>query len=159
MFNYKSESICSLAVSARKNSNMYTDSELRNGNIRLTTYNRWDCNRFSQPLELAEAGFVSLKEKDRVQCVFCGLILLNWNWYDLPIIEHWKHNPKCPFIQGYNVGNIPIIDDPVRGREPLLPCYDVCGNWDFNINQPIPLRKKTFFERVMSWFSNNQNCK
>ena len=131
---------------------MYASIEFRNGYTRLTTFDEWNINCYAKPKELAEAGFISLRDRDKVQCVFCGLTLVNWNWYDMPVIEHWKHNPECPFIQGYDVGNTAIDDDPIRGQDPLLPCYDVCGNWDFKQKKPMPLPKQTCFQKIKSWF-------
>ncbi|XP_050392201.1 baculoviral IAP repeat-containing protein 7-A isoform X2 [Patella vulgata] len=60
------------------------------------------------PNDLAKAGFSFTGAPDRVQCVFCNGILKNWQDVDIPMIEHRKHFPYCPFVCGHQVGNIPI---------------------------------------------------
>ena len=43
-----------------------------------------------------------------VRCVFCGQYVGNWEEEDFPITEHRALFPECPFIQGHDVGNIPL---------------------------------------------------
>ena len=43
-----------------------------------------------------------------VRCVFCGQYVGNWEEEDFPITEHRSLFPHCPFVQGHDVGNIPI---------------------------------------------------
>ncbi|KAK6171490.1 hypothetical protein SNE40_019668 [Patella caerulea] len=75
---------------------------------RLQTFkNSWPhCS--PSPNDLAKAGFSFTGSPDRVQCVFCNGILKNWQDVDIPMIEHRKHFPNCPFVCGHQVGNIPI---------------------------------------------------
>ena len=44
----------------------------------------------------------------QVRCVYCNGILLQWDISDVVEQEHHSHFPQCPFIQGENVGNIPL---------------------------------------------------
>lgn len=96
------------------------------GLYRYITFTEFPENS-ADPLELAEAGFYYTGNADRVKCAFCKIILRGWTSSDKPILAHYKFNRHCDFIKGYNVHNRPIFDDPVRGRNPLLPCMDVCG--------------------------------
>ncbi|KAK6171479.1 hypothetical protein SNE40_019661 [Patella caerulea] len=75
---------------------------------RLQTFkNSWPhCS--PSPNDLAKAGFSFTGSPDGVRCVFCKGILRNWQDVDIPMIEHRKHFPNCPFVCGHQVGNIPL---------------------------------------------------
>lgn len=85
----------------RQNSNpgvdhsVFQDSE----EARLATFKEWPGVRGSSAQEFAQAGFIFFGRPDRVQCVFCYGILRNWNDNDIPMEEHRKHFPQCPFVQ------------------------------------------------------------
>lgn len=115
--------------------------KMKNGRERLKTFSegRWPVAANQSPLELAEAGFFYLHDQDRVQCAFCKGVIKNWVRTDVPIREHAKHFKRCPFIMGYDVGNVPITDDPVRGARPQLPCLDVCGNYNYTTGRLDPM--------------------
>jgi hypothetical protein len=57
---------------------------------------------------LARVGFVYTGYKDVVQCVFCKFLLQTNMVEDVTWIAHWSHRPKCPFMHGEDVGNIPL---------------------------------------------------
>lgn len=61
------------------------------------------------PESLAAAGLFYLQHEDKVQCPFCEVIIYNWTPGDNPLGEHIKKSPKCPFLIGADVGNIPLI--------------------------------------------------
>jgi len=115
---------------------------MKDGRERLRTFTegRWPVSAQQSPIELAESGFFYLGDLDRVQCAFCKLVLRNWSRGDNPIWEHFKGSRHCDFIQGFDVGNKPIEEDPVRGPNPRLPNFDVCGNQNSltGIYQPMP---------------------
>lgn len=102
-------------------------ASMRRGQQRLATFTDWPKVDVS-PVQLAEAGFFYTLESDRVQCAFCRGVIRNWKRGEIPILEHAKHYGSCPFILGYDVKNVPLEDDPIRGKKRLLPCYDVCGS-------------------------------
>ena len=54
----------------------------------------------------------STNRPDLVRCVFCGQYVGNWEEEDFPITEHRSLFPECPFIQGQEVGNIPLSQFP-----------------------------------------------
>ncbi|XP_041354466.1 putative inhibitor of apoptosis [Gigantopelta aegis] len=66
---------------------------------RLETYANWPRRVVQTPLALAEAGFFSCKQDDKVQCAYCGGYLRCWEPTDDPFVEHLKHFPNCHFIQ------------------------------------------------------------
>lgn len=113
---------------------------------RLKTYEGWPLN-FIRPEDLARAGFVYLKTEDRVQCVFCKGIVSQWEREDVPLQEHSRHFPRCPFIKGVDKKNISIEDElrsQLRENQPSLSRgIDVCGKH--------PMDMRTFKpERVLS---------
>lgn len=75
---------------------------------RLETFRNFPDNASISPAELAKQGFHYTGSADRVQCIFCKGILRNWEPGDRPHIEHRKHFPRCPFVLGMNIGNVPL---------------------------------------------------
>lgn len=80
---------------------------------RLTTFANWPL-RSIRPADLANAGFIYTGDNDMVRCVFCGQYVGNWQNEDFPMTEHRVLFPQCPFIRGYDVGNIPV--DPPQSN-------------------------------------------
>jgi len=44
----------------------------------------------------------------------------NWEKCDVPIDEHRRHFETCPFLQGVDVGNVPVKPLALTGG------YDIC---------------------------------
>jgi len=74
---------------------------------RLESFWNWN-HPYPMPADLASAGFIFTGDRDLVRCVFCGQYVGNWEEEDFPITEHRSLFPHCPFVQGHDVGNIPI---------------------------------------------------
>ena len=85
---------------------------------RLSTFRTWPKEDIVQPKLLACDGFIYTLLGDRVKCVFCDGMLRAWEKNDNPAEEHDRHYPACPFVNGCDVGNIPITVDPRRKRKP-----------------------------------------
>ena len=100
---------------------------MRNALERVKTYYKykWLYVHIQDPEQLAEAGFFYLGDSDRVQCPFCKLILKGWSPSDVPLFKHKMYSRHCDFIQGYDVGNKPLAEDPIRGPNPFFPNMDV----------------------------------
>ncbi|XP_071994983.1 baculoviral IAP repeat-containing protein 1-like isoform X2 [Engystomops pustulosus] len=79
----------------------------------------WTQDPFSSwsPQELASAGFFRTGVENSSQCFCCGLVLCNHSLGATPMERHRKFNPSCAFIQGQDVGNIPIYDICVKAKE------------------------------------------
>lgn len=114
---------------------------------RRSTFVDWPLG-FVRPEDLARIGFVYLKTGDRVQCVFCLGIVTDWEPGDVPLQEHGRHFPSCPFIRGSTTNNV-SIEDEFRGQlQPLDPNpisprgFDVCGIRPLNMNSFKPERFK-----------------
>ena len=42
-------------------------------------------------------------ERDKVKCAFCSLRLIYWDPEDIPMKEHKRFRPECPFLRGEEV--------------------------------------------------------
>lgn len=54
------------------------------------------------PFSLAEAGFECIGT-DKVRCHGCKGILKNWDKHDIPMTEHRRHFPDCPFVKNWDM--------------------------------------------------------
>ncbi|KAG8598494.1 hypothetical protein GDO81_002633 [Engystomops pustulosus] len=79
----------------------------------------WTLDPFSSwsPQELASAGFFRTGVGNSSQCFCCGLVLCAQSLTSTLMEKHEKFNPSCAFIQGQDVGNIPIYDIRVKPME------------------------------------------
>lgn len=76
---------------------------------RLRTFvGQWSDDFFVSPPDLAKAGFYFHSRPDRVQCAFCRGRLLNWQSTDVPLSEHKKFFPTCPFVCNAPTQNISL---------------------------------------------------
>ena len=96
------------SVCAGRTITPYLLERMKEEEARLCTFTRWPNGASVCPSELARAGFFFTGSSDRVQCAFCENVLRNWEHGDNPTFEHRRHFPRCRFVLGYNVGNIPI---------------------------------------------------
>ncbi|XP_067656649.1 baculoviral IAP repeat-containing protein 7-like [Haliotis asinina] len=78
---------------------------------RRETFKTWPAWSSQRPECLAKAGFYYTKISDRVQCPFCLGVLKKWETWDEPMSEHRRHFPYCRFVQGEDVGNVPLDDN------------------------------------------------
>ena len=96
--------------------------------LQLLKRESWRCRSFEEwphqnilgisKEDMARAGFFFIGSPDKVQCAFCLISIRNWSIMDSAMGCHIRYTmcgrrSFCPFIQGYEVGNIPI--DPVSG--------------------------------------------
>ncbi|NXL97637.1 XIAP ligase, partial [Tyrannus savana] len=79
---------------------------------RLKSFHNWPLNDQLTPKELANAGFYYTGLGDQVACFCCGGKLKNWEPTDRAWSEHKRHFPKCLFVLGRDVGNVPSESIP-----------------------------------------------
>ncbi|NWS15994.1 XIAP ligase, partial [Pachyramphus minor] len=79
---------------------------------RLKSFHNWPLNDQLTPKELANAGFYYTGVGDQVACFCCGGKLKNWEPTDRAWSEHKRHFPKCLFVLGRDVGNVPSESVP-----------------------------------------------
>nr|XP_010308751.1 PREDICTED: E3 ubiquitin-protein ligase XIAP [Balearica regulorum gibbericeps] len=81
---------------------------------RLKSFHNWPLNSQLTPQELANAGFYYTGVGDEVACFCCGGKLKKWEPSDRAWSEHKRHFPKCLFVLGRDVGNIPSESIPAE---------------------------------------------
>ena len=64
---------------------------------RLHTFNQWQ-NSVVTPTQLAESGFFSAYESDKVICWYCNITLQQWSQNDNPDELHARLSPYCKFL-------------------------------------------------------------
>lgn len=89
---------------------------------RLKTFETWPKKDVVSPELLAQDGFIYLHEGDMVLCIFCELKLRAWEPGSTPSLDHVRYNPRCPYVLGYDVGNVPTTRD--HRRIATLGIYD-----------------------------------
>ncbi|KAF7682704.1 Death-associated inhibitor of apoptosis 2 [Astathelohania contejeani] len=96
------------------------EGDLKYEQERLETFIDWPVTEPS-PQELATNGFFYLKKKLHCVCAFCYVLVTSWDDvivdndddFEIEIVTlspnelHKKISPKCSFINGFPVGNIP----------------------------------------------------
>ncbi|XP_059082806.1 baculoviral IAP repeat-containing protein 7-A-like [Tigriopus californicus] len=87
--------------------NLVMSANLKEEAKRLRTFINWPNTRI-HPKDLAKAGFYYTGVQDCVRCIFCGEYVGHWDPNDDPAREHRAIFPQCPFVQGRDVGNIPL---------------------------------------------------
>jgi len=99
--------------------------DYRSEAVRLASFQNWNVP-FIQPSDLAKAGFYSLNNLDSCKCVFCENCVGDWVEGDDPMTEHRNLFPMCPFVLGFQVGNIPLGEES-QGEVPASPGHDEAG--------------------------------
>lgn len=61
--------------------------------------------------ELAAVGFVYCGKDDIVRCAFCKVYVGSWVEGDIPLNDHKRFSPRCPFLRNVPVGNVPLSSD------------------------------------------------
>jgi hypothetical protein len=65
---------------------------------RNTTFKEWMYEHIQNSKDLADCGFYARKDRDLVQCFYCGIVLGCWTIEDSPWIEHYRHSKDCTYI-------------------------------------------------------------
>jgi hypothetical protein len=106
---------------------------LRSEANRLSTFRNWPS--LINKKALAEAGFYYFNQEDACQCIYCFIIISDWDVKDNPIEEHKKWKPNCPFILKLPVGNIPITQSIDEAQKPDLSSFTYpCHVWGRTID-------------------------
>ena len=82
---------------------------LKSERNRFLSFANWPTSSPIDPKDLAKAGLHYLGVGDCVRCIFCQGTLKEWEFGDVPEVEHRKFYKNCPFLQNpHAVGNIPL---------------------------------------------------
>lgn len=114
-------------MQCRRNKAFVSRNSLKYEQERLNTFIDWPHMDILKPEDLAEVGFYYLRSSDYTACIFCDVVVYNWENYDTPKREHQRLSPRCPFIRGDPVGNIPIAQHNVLRK---LAVTRFCGKYD-----------------------------
>ena len=69
---------------------------------RLRSYYIWPKSHPIKPESLVGTGFYFTGSADKVQCPWCRIALSQWEVYDNPLEQHWKHSKgDCTFLRVY----------------------------------------------------------
>lgn len=109
--------------------------DLTRENDRLQSFieNGWS-NSYVSKEDLALIGFYFFKPPDFVKCIFCHVIISQFEQGDIALREHRKFSPNCPLIVRRPTDNVPIS---AENLDKILPAisFDECG--------PTKSRKKS----------------
>lgn len=92
--------------------------DLKHENVRLKTFSGFPVP-FIHPSLMAEAGFYYCGKSDKVQCAFCPIAIHRWVQRDIPICEHRKFSPGCPFVKKHygELVTPDVIESPLTGSK------------------------------------------
>ncbi len=66
---------------------------------RFKTFKNWEYNCIIKPEHLANNGFYYYGPKDITRCIFCKVIIGNWETDDNVEVEHQKYSSNCPMVK------------------------------------------------------------
>ena len=115
-----------------------TELDYHSEAARLASFHTWELTLISSA-DFARAGFYSLNQHDSCRCAFCHNCVGDWVEGDDPMTEHRALFPLCPFVQGHEVGNIPLEVQGEGGHQPTRqsPGNDETGiRWNSNHTEP-----------------------
>ncbi|KAK3097175.1 hypothetical protein FSP39_007121 [Pinctada imbricata] len=77
----------------------YKFPDFRDYQERFQSCSDWPTQLTQKPEDLAKAGLFYMGKGDQTQCFWCGGILMDWDPWDIPILEHAKHFKQCPWLE------------------------------------------------------------
>lgn len=111
---------------------IYIKTVMLDEKTRLQTFSSdWPYNkRFIDVKIMAKSGLYFTGSSDCVKCVFCGLILHDWNSNDNPILDHWKFSRRCIMLNSpqdtYNITD----KDSLKELKKMLSILKTVQNFD-----------------------------
>ncbi len=74
-----------------------------------------------------------MREGDKVQCIFCMVIIGEFEMGDDITADHRKFSPNCPFMMEYNVGNVPINPEEDSSQLGVPSPHDTVARYQFEM--------------------------
>ena len=74
---------------------------------RLETFNSWIISAVDKKL-LAKYGFYYTGSESAIRCIFCNVLISDWDIGDDPLQEHIYWSPSCPLLLNKANLNIPF---------------------------------------------------
>lgn len=107
--------------------NLFTNAtSLYKERDRLATFKDWTCKNVRKE-ELAMLGFYFRARPDNVKCVFCNVVIYNFEKGDSVLAGHLAFSPNCPLLRRRKTLNEAIDSDKLDGILPAA-IYDECGS-------------------------------
>lgn len=89
----------------------YYESQLLSEATRIETFrNKWP-HKFIDVNTLAREGFYYVGPLDRVQCIFCKIVLEKWEPKDIVTDEHKRYSPFCSSLLNKNKIQLPLVSE------------------------------------------------
>ncbi len=66
---------------------------------RLKTFKNWEYGNIVKPEYLAKNGFYNYGPSDYVRCIFCKVIIGDWETDDKVEVEHQKYSSECLMVK------------------------------------------------------------
>ena len=73
---------------------------------RLESFQSWPANAKVEAWKMARAGLLYTGQDEEVKCVWCGVVLGNWQYGDQVMARHRAISPDCPFVKNIS-DNVP----------------------------------------------------
>ena len=73
---------------------------------RLESFHSWPANAKVEAWKMARAGLLYTGQEEEVKCVWCGVLLANWQYGDQVMARHRSISPDCPFVKNIS-DNVP----------------------------------------------------
>ena len=77
---------------------------------RLATFSSWPANAKVEAWKMARAGLLYTGEAEEVRCLWCGLVLTDWQYGDQVMARHRTAAPQCPFVLQIS-DNVPCTNE------------------------------------------------
>ena len=87
---------------------------------------------------------------DRVICAFCRKVLHTWGPEDIPMIEHKKFSPECPFLNGTYYKSFIYWSDEVCAKQLFFPIW-------ITIVMILYIRASILFQKLF-WPTVRKSC-
>jgi len=86
------------------------DCRMNYEKFRLESFRCWPIPWISTRELAANGFFFKNMDTDVVECNFCKVKLYHWEAEDTPSDQHKKWAPYCPFINGEETKNVPLVN-------------------------------------------------
>ena len=94
---------------------------------RLESFHSWPANAKVEAWKMARAGLLYTGQDEEVKCVWCGVVLANWQYGDQVMARHRSISPDCPFVKNisdnvpcgpWEIAGVPEDTDDVGPEDP-----------------------------------------
>ena len=130
--------------------------------VRLASFFDWVVPDHMPDIEkMAEAGFVYAGNKQSVHevyCSFCKISITNWKKHYIPLEEHQKYRPLCPFLKFKADSRVQFALKAGMKESKVLQAYKNYHLYDHTNEEFLKLVKKSRLEPKQTEDFMCQNC-